>query len=734
MSYVGERVPKLDAAEKATGRTRYVQDLTVPGMLEGRILRSPVASAKILSIDVERARKLPGVLAVVTAADAPAAPFGYAKDTLALKGTRVRRIGDEVAAVAAVDADTAKAALALIRVEYEPMPANFDLDRALDPSCPRVHEDRTNLVKVHEYAHGDVQRGFASAAIVVEGTFRLPAQAHGCLGTTAVIAEWDHHGRLQLHDPTQIPFLLQRDLATALGITADRVEIRQPSIGGAFGARLDLYPHQVIAALLARQAGKPVRILFDREEDFETDPVRPRTVVRFRTGAAKDGTLIAREADVLVDCGAYVSWGAMTPVVMTHTFGSFYKIPHARFRSQAVYTNTAPTGAFRGFGNPELIFALESQMNEIADGLGIDPIELRLKNANYPGQITEQGSKITSCGMKECLEAVQQRLGPAGPPSAPHLKRGVGVAAVFHVGGGARIYRSDGCGAMVKIDDFGKVVVTVGGTDIGQGMETISAQVAADTLGVPMSRVVVSAASTDVRPWDVGVHASRTTFIAGNAVRLACEDAKRQIEEARVQLGFPPGTSYEKIVRSAHFREQGSMVLGRAFYDPPSVMMSAENKGNVSAAYVFGAHGVEVEVDTETGKVRIVRYIAAHDVGKAINPMGVEGQIEGGVLQGIGYALLEDVVLRDGGMANTNFLDYRMPGPQDMPKVEPVIIETNDPNGPFGAKGIGEPPLVPVAPALASAIAHATGIWLRELPMSPERVWRAVNRVAEPGR
>ncbi len=727
MKYVGRRIPKLDAADKATGRTRYVQDLTVPGMLEGKIFRSPVACGRIVSLDVERARKLPGVVAVITAADAPAAAFGYARDTHALKGARVRRLGDEIAAVAAVDADTAREALDLIRVEIEPAPANFDLDRALDPACPRVHEDRPNLLRVHEYAHGDVARGFAEAAVVVEGVFRLPAQAHGCLGTTAVIAEWDYHGRLVLHDPTQIPFLLQRDLAGALGIPPDKVEIRQPAIGGAFGSRLDLYPHQVIAALLAQKAGRPVRILFDREEDFATDPVRPRTVVRFRTGAARDGTLLAREADVLVDCGAYVSWGAMTPVVMTHTFGSFYRIPHAKFRSQAVYTNTAPTGAFRGFGNPEIVFALESQMDEIADRLGIDPIDLRLKNANQPGETTPQGSRITSCGMKECLEAVKARLGAPGRPAAPWLKRGVGVAAVFHVGGGARIYRSDGCGAMVKVDDFGKVTVIVGGTDIGQGMETVVAQVAADTLGVPIDRVVVTTASTDVRPWDVGVHASRTTFIAGNAVRLACEDAKRQIEEARVQLGMPEDTAYDRIVRSAHFRERGSMVLGRAFYDPPSVMMNGENKGNVSAAYVFGAHGVEVEVDTETGKVSVVRYVAAHDVGKAINPMYVEGQIEGGVLQGIGYALLEDVVLRDGAMANRNFLDYRMPGPQDMPAIEPVIIETDDPHGPFGAKGVGEPPLVPVGAAIANAIARATGVRLRELPMNSERVWRALQ-------
>ncbi len=728
MSWIGKRIPKLDAADKATGRTRFVTDLRLPGMLEGRILRSPIANGVVRSIDVSRALTLPGVVAVMTGAEAPPHPFGYARDTLALKPNRVRRVGDEVAAVAAVDADTALEALDLIRVEYEPLPAVFEIEAALAPDAPRVHEaGASNLVKSHDYSHGSAAWAFADAAEIVEGTFRLPAQAHGCLGPTGVIAEWDLQGRLILHDPTQIPFLLQKDLAAALGISAAKVEVRQPAIGGGFGARLDLYPHQVIAALLARKAGRPVRIAFDREEDFAADPVRPRTIVRMRTGVSRDGTLLAREADVLVDCGAYVSWGAMTPVVMMHTFGSFYRCPNVSYRARCVYTNTAPTGAFRGFGNPEIVFAMESQMDELADRLGIDPFEIRLRNANEPGETTPQGSHITSCGMKECLEAVRTRLGPPGTPSAPHLKRGVGIAGVFHVGGGARIYRSDGCGAMVKIDDFGKVTVIVGGTDIGQGMETVVAQMAAETLGVALDRVVVTTASTDVRPWDVGVHASRTTFIAGNAVRLAALDALRQLDEARRALALPADSPVDKIVRSVHFRDRGTMVLGQAFYDPPNAMVDEGNKGNVSAAYVFGAHGIEVEVDVETGRIRILRVIAAHDVGRAINPMQVEAQIEGGVLQGIGYALLEEVRLDGGAMANPNFLDYRMPGPQDMPVIEPVIVETLDPHGPFGAKGVGEPPIVPVAPALANAVANAIGVRVREIPMTPERIWRALR-------
>ena len=728
MSIVGQRIPKLDAADKATGRARYIQDVRLPGMLEGRIKRSTLPAGRIVSIDVSKALAVPGVCAVLTAKDVPQKLYGYEKDTPALKGDFVRRVGDEIAAVAAMTADAAQEALDLIEVVIEPLPAIFDIEKALEPGAPLVHAGRaSNLVRTHDYAHGCVEEGFAKAAKIVEGLFQLPAQAHVCLGPAGTVAEWDANGRLTLYDPTQIPFLIQRDLADALGLSPSDLRIIQPAIAGGFGARLDLYPHEIIAALLSRAAGRPVRICFDRDEDFATDPVRPRTVVRMRTACAGDGTLLAREADVIVDCGAYVSWGAVTPIVMMHTMGSFYRIPHVRYRARTVYTNTAPTGAFRGFGNPEIIFPLETQMDELACALKIDPFEFRRRNSNQSGDVTPQGSRITSCGMTQALDAVKARLKEASPkPTAPHLRRGVGVAAVFHVGGGARIYRSDGCGAMVKIDDFGKVTVVVGATDIGQGMETVAAQVAAEVLGVPLEAVRIAAADTDVRPWDVGVHASRTTFIAGNAVRLAALDALRQIEEGRAACGLPRSTSYDKVVRAMHFKEQGGLVIGRAYFDPPNAMVDKENKGNVSAAYTFGVHGVELDVDTETGAVEIRRVVAAHDVGRAINPMHTEGQIEGGVLQGIGYALLEEVILKDGKFANATFLDYRMPGPMDQPKIEAVIVETNDPSGPFGAKGVGEPPIVPVAPAIANAIADATGVRLRELPMTCERVWRAL--------
>ncbi|MEK7468670.1 MAG: xanthine dehydrogenase family protein molybdopterin-binding subunit [Planctomycetota bacterium] len=729
MKSVGQRVPKLDAADKATGKSRYVQDLRLAGMLEAKILRSKVPHGRIVSIDVTEAWKVPGVRAILTAKDIPAKVWGYSKDQVALKGDRVRRIGDELAAVAATDIEAAIEACERIKVLIEPLPAVYEMEAALEPGAPVLHEARgSNLVQTHHYEHGKIEEAFSNAAKIVEGTFILPAQQHGCLGPAGAIAEWDANGRLTLHDPTQIPFLVQRDLAEALDISPADIRLVQPCIGGAFGARLDLYPHEAIVALLAKKTGTPVRIVFSRDEDFQTDPVRPRTVVRLRTAAAADGTLLGRDADILVDCGAYVSWGAMTPVVMVNTFGNFYQCPAARYKARTVCTNTQPTGAFRGFGNPELLFAMESQMDELAKALHIDPIDFRLKNANRSEETTPAGGRITSCGFKEVLEAVRTRLKRPAASALPHLRRGIGIAAVFHVGGGARIYRSDGCGATVKVDDFGKVVVIVGATDIGQGMETAMAQIAADEIGVPVSMVrVATQADTDIRLWDVGVHASRTTFIAGNAVRLAAKEAKKQIEDARAALKLPADASIDKVVRAEHFRQKGRLIVASVFYDPPTTMVDKANHGNVSAAYTWGCHGVEVEVDTETGQVVVKRIVAAHDIGKAINPMHAEGQVEGGVIQGLGYALFEECVLKDGKMQNGFFLDYRMPGLRDIPEIETVLVETNDPEGPFGAKGIGEAPIVPIGPAIANAIADATGVRMREFPMTPERVWRALR-------
>jgi CO/xanthine dehydrogenase Mo-binding subunit len=770
---VGRRLPKLDAPDKATGRTIYGHDVRLPRMLHGRILYSRYPHARLASVDVSRASRLPGVKAIVTAADNPTARFGYGKDNTPLKGEVVRSLRDEVAAVAAADADTAAEALALIRVEYEPLAPVFDPQAALAPGAPLLHSGReSNLFTTYRYSHGDLAQAERDSQVVVEADYELPYVAHAALETSVVVASFDHHGRLTVYSTTQIPFLLQRDLAEALGLDGSQIRIIQTAVGGAFGRGLDIYPFEPIAALLARKAGQPVRIAFSREEEFLAAPMRQPARVQARAGARRDGCLAFRDVHALLDIGAYVSWGSVTPLVMMETTASLYRVPAARFVADCVYTNNPITGAVRGYGNPQSTFFVETLMDRLAEALGMDPIDFRVRNANRPHEETPQGLKITSCGLKECLEAVAARAdrmaraaqplggaiaGPAvqpaqvtgGPETA--RKRGRGFAATLNVGGGARIYRSDGCGATVKVDDFGHVSLITGSTEIGQGSETVLAQIVAEVLGVQLTDISVHNSDSDVKPWDVGVHASRTTFIAGNAAYQAALDARRQLfETAAEMLGAGPhellardghiqvagrdgaGLRLSKVARARHFRDGGQIVSGEGWYDPPTQLVDKDTyKGNISATYGFGAQMAEVEVDVETGQVRVLRLVCANDVGRAINPMAVEGQIEGGAQMGLGYALSEELLVKEGRVLNPNFLDYRLFTAADMPPIETIIVETDDPDGPYGAKGVGEMGGTPTAAAVANAIYDAVGVRLTALPMTPERVLAAL--AGQPG-
>lgn len=771
---IGQRIPKLDAPDKATGRTVYGHDVKLAGMLHGRILYSQYASAKIKRVDVSRALKLNGVKAILTAEDNPPTKFGYGKDNVPIKGDVVRSLRDEVAAVAAVDADTAAEALDLIEVEYEPLIPLFDAREAMKADAPLIHPERkSNLFQKYKYSHGDVATGERESDVIVEADFELPYVAHAAMETSVVIASFDHRDHLTLYSTTQIPFLLQRDLAEALGIEGNDIRIIQTAIGGAFGRGLDIYPYEPIAALLARKAGKPVRISFSRHEEFLAAPMRQPALIHARAGAKRDGKITFRDAYALLDVGAYISWGSVTPLVMMETTASLYRVPHVKFEADCVYTNNLITGAVRGYGNPQSTFYTETLMERLAQALNIDPVDFRLRNANIPNEENQQGLIITSCGLKECIEAVAARADSglriadgesrkasnqsfrssaiSHQPSA--IKRGIGFASTLNVGGGARIYRSDGCGATVKVDDFGHVSLITGSTEIGQGSETILAQIVAEVLGVKVEDVNVLNSDTDVKPWDVGVHASRTTFIAGNAAHIAAMDARRQLFETASELlkakpeelvardGFIVETRngaslpLEKVARARHYREGGKVILGEGWYDPPTKLVDKDTyKGNISATYGFGTQMAEVEVDTETGKVRVLRLVCANDVGRAINPMAVEGQIEGGAQMGLGYALTEELIVKEGRVMNPDFLDYRLFTSADMPEVESIIIETDDPQGPFGAKGVGEMGGTPTAAAIANAIHDATGVWLTQLPMTPERVLKALEEQGKEGK
>jgi len=742
---VGTRFPKLDAMEKVQGKAVYIHDLKVPRMLYGKILWSEHAHARILKIDTSRAEKLPGVRAVITGYNTPEIKTGFFKDNPVLKKGKVRQYRDEVAAVAAESLEIAEEAVRLIDVEYEPLPAVFDPFEAMREDAPLIHEDKdSNILKLPwKLICGDPDEGRRQADFIAEENYSLPWVTHCCMGTSGCMAEFHANGNLTVHSPTQIRYLAQRDFMdamAALGLKNKRVKVITTAIGGAFGSKLDTYPFEFITILLAYYSGRPVRLIFSREEEFFATATRQKVEAKISQGCTKDGLLTFRDVDMVLDNGAYTSWGATTPSVMMMPISSLYKVPNVRYLAKCVYTNNIYATAMRGYGNPQATFAIESQIDTLAEMAGIDPLEFRLINANTPGELTPQGFEVGSCGLKECLEAVRESLN-WNEKRGKRDGSGVGIGSLIHVGGGARIYKSDGCGTIIKLDDFGKVTVMSGATDMGQGSDTVIAQIVAEELGVIIEDIAVIMGNTDQETWDVGAHASRTTFVAGNSALFAARKAKEQIldlaapilNEPRENLDIKNRNVYsvtnpeasmplDRLLRALHFKTGGTQIVASHFYDPPTQMLDREMKGNFSAAYTYGVHGAEVKVDQETGKVDILKYVIAMDVGKAINPMLVEGQLEGGAAMGIGYSLMEEMHLDRGKVLNPNFLDYKMMTFPDMPEVESIIIETNDQFGPFGAKGIGEPPLVGSAPAIANAIYDATGKRIRSLPITMEKL------------
>lgn len=747
---VGKRIPKLDAWDKVYGKTMYIHDIKLPRMLYGKILWSSYPHAKIKKIDTSRAEKLPGVKAVITGYNTPEIKVGFMRDNPVLKRDKVRQYRDEVAAVAAISPEIAEEAVSLIEVEYEELPGVFDPESAMAEGAPLVHEENgSNILKLKwSFNHGDVEEAKSKSLHVVEDRFKLTWVNHCCMGTCGCIAEFHPNGNLTVYSPTQVRFLAQRDFQAALaalGLKDKRVRVVRTAIGGAFGQKLDTYPYEFITILLAYYAQRPVKLVYSREEEFFATPTRQPVIIDIAQGCDGNGRLTFRDVRMILDNGAYTSWGATTPSVMLMPVSSLYKVPNVRFDAKCVYTNNLYSTAMRGYGNPQATFAIESQIDRLAEAAGIDAVEFRLLNANTPGEVTPQNFKVTSCGLRECLETVREKLGWSEKRGKDE-GRGVGVASLVHVGGGARIYRSDGCGTIIKLDDFGKATVVTSATDMGQGSETVIAQIVAEELGIGVEDIEIVNYNTDIEHWDAGAHASRTTFVAGNAALHAARKAKLQLLEIAAKMlnedvenldvrdrvvysKTNPEAKMEigKVLRGAHFTENGRMIVAEHYYDPPNEMLDKGMRGNLSAAYTYGSHGVEVEVDKETGQVRILRYVVAKDVGRTINPLLMEGQLDGGVAMGIGYALTEQVRIDKGKVLNPNFLDYKVLTFADVPEVESVLIETDDPEGPFGAKGIGEPPLVATAPAIANAIYDAIGVRIRELPITPERILMALK-------
>jgi len=749
-SVVGKPIPKLDAAQKALGQAEYIQDIKLPGMLYGRILYSKFAHAVINKMDISKAVALPGVHAVLTGEDIPdKMKMGFYKDNPPLKKGKVCCFRDEVAAVAATTPDIAKKALDLIEIEYEELKGIFDPEKAMEKDAPLVHDHlKSNLLKLPWSLHyGDVEKAEQEAAFVVEDRFTTTWVTHCCLGTSGAIALFDAKDNLTVYTNTQIPSLAQKDFLEALkamGLKNKRARVIKPIIGGGFGSKLDTYAYEHIAILLAHKSRKPVKIVFDRQEEFKATSTRQPTITHIKQGCDKEGKLLFREVKMVLDNGARTSWGATTPSVMMMPITSLYRVENVRYDAKCVYTNNTYSQAMRGYGNPQATFAIESSLDMLAEKAGIDRIEIRRINQNQPGDNTPQGFKITTCGLAQCIDEVEKELITKGPKEKGV---GVGLASLIHVGGGARIYKSDGCGAILKMDDYGKVDIFTGGTDMGQGLDNITAQIVAEELGLLVEDINVVHSDTDVCPWDVGAHASRSTFVAGNAALGAAKKVKKkllkfgaklldaEVEDLvlRDRLIFVPNNPEKsmaigKLLRKAHFSPGGTMLMADHFYDPLNENMGRDFKGNMSMTYAFGVHGVKVKVDEETGKVQVLDYVAAHDVGRAINPLLLEGQVYGGVIMGLGYALTEEVVLKKGENMNANFRDYKLFTAKDAVSIKAPVIETNDKDGPFGAKGIGEPGCVPTAPAVANAVYDAIGVRIKDLPITPEKILAGLKK------
>ncbi|MFQ5911887.1 MAG: xanthine dehydrogenase family protein molybdopterin-binding subunit [Nitrospinota bacterium] len=748
-SVLGKPIPSIESREKSMGMGEYVTDVVLPGMLWGKILRSPLPHARILHVDTSRALAHRGVKAVLTGGDLPPIPIGHnIHDEKILAADKVRYAGDEVAAVAAVDLDAAEEALELIRVEYEELPFVIDPIVAMADGAPRIHEAERNIAKEGVIARGDVDRAMKEADAVVEETFWTSA-AHQCyMEPMAAVAEFDTNGRLTLHLGIQDPWIVKHDYAAPLQMDAGDIRVVHTFIGGGFGSKKMQCLH-LIAAWLARKAGRPVRIDNTREEEFLATHPRVPMKIWTRLGARRDGAFLAKDADFIADNGAYTNEALAITGIASYRMDNLYRLPNVRARYRLVYTNKFPTGGYRGFGNPQGAFALESAIDMLAERLGMDPAVMRMKNFVQSGDVTVHGWKLGSVGVQDCLERAEAESGwsqkrDAGGVPKDGKYRGIGVACCLHTSGFRGSFKDfDGSSATVRVDEDGRAYLLTGEVDLGQGSRTLFSQIVAEELGVGMEDIRVSGVDTDLTPMCLGAFATRTTTVGGHAVIRAARNAKEKIlahaagelecrpEDLELHDGsiFVKGSpdrsvAFRAVARSMVLTQGGKPILGEGNFVPADVVIpdSETRFGNSSIAYPFAAQVAEVEVDAETGEVRVIQMWAAHDSGRILNRLTAEGQVEGGVLQGVGWALMEEFKFEGGRVANPNFYDYRVPTMSDFLPIHVDFVDNIEPRGPYGAKGLGEPCIVPTAAAIANAVSHAIGARVTSLPITAEKV------------
>ncbi|WP_404863485.1 xanthine dehydrogenase family protein molybdopterin-binding subunit [Georhizobium sp. MAB10] len=754
---VGQPLPKIENREKVLGKAEYIADLFRPGMVHAALLGSPHAHARILSYDVSNALAAPGVVAVLTGDDVGHGRMGaFIKDEHAIAKGKVLYVGEPVAAVAAETEAEARAACRLIKIEYEELQAVLSPEEGIADGAPILHEELGSYFKVFNAGssgnvcsrtvleEGDVDAAWAQCDVVVEGEFTTQAQAHLALEPCGALAEVDANGRVTLWSANQSVFRVQANVSESLGLPMSKLRCLTPRVGGGFGNKMEAHI-QPITVALAIKCGRPVKMILSREEDFEVVRARHPYRIRMKTGAKSDGTLVARRCEVLLDCGAFAD---DSPGVLGYSLlmaGGPYRIPNMKCEGQLIYTNKLRFGAYRGFGNPQVTFAGEQQIDEIARHIGMDPFEIRRKNMLQEGDSWFVGPKIASNGLAECLSAIEEasgwNKGGVRSTASPGKKRGYGLAVSAHISGLL------GTGAIVRMLEDGTIALNTGATDIGQGSDTVLAQICAETLRVPLSMVSVASPDTDGSPYNWGTTASRVTYTTGRAVAAAAGSVVKQAMAHAAEIldcdladlelrdggrigarGANTDLSFAAISARAHWAKGGpivgskTLVFDEPTHDPKRAIALGLPFPRIGV-FSFGALLTEIEVDEVSGQVKVLRAWTAADVGQAINPLLVEVQLEGAFVQGMGYALYEEMVWDGGRLANPSMMDYKIPTSRDVPNdIYAIIVEEPEPNGPFGAKGAGEIGLNCVPASIANAVHQATGFRHRHLPLTSERV------------
>jgi CO/xanthine dehydrogenase Mo-binding subunit len=740
----GQRLPRLDGGPKATGRFTYAADFALPGTLYGKVLRSETPHARLVRIDVSRARTMPGVRAVIAAADIPPNRYGNAiKDQTVFATDTIRFVGQPLAAVAATSVEAAERALAAIVVEAEPLVPLFDPEAALAPNAPLLHREwqdyvalpfikrEGNLAGRSRMHFGDVTAAFAQAHKVYEHRFTTALQHAGYTEPRAASAAWDGGGALTVWTNAQLPFEVQTTLADILGLPTSLIRVVVPGVGGGFGGKLRIGVEH-FAALLARVCGRPVKMVTTSEEELIAAHPRQAAIITLKTAVAGDGRLLARQGRVVVDCGAYSGSGPGTGAVALQCLYGPYRTPCYDLESLAVYTNKVPSGSFRAPSGPMANFAVESQMDMIAADLGVDPLELRLRNVVREGDLGPAGEVLKAVSIEDCLRRAADAIGWHDRKPAPGRGRGIACSWWMTTGGSSGVY--------LKLNTDGSVNLSSGAVELGTAALTGAAQILAEELALDLDDIRIAPVDTQATPYDYGAQGSRTAFSVGNACIAAARDLRQQAfaivaklhgvpaDEMRLQgkciVAGPHRVPLAEVARVSQLSGGGLIAHGTAVNPPPAYDAArVENHPlPVWNTPSFHAHAAEVGVDEATGEITIHRYVVAQDVGYAINPTYIEGQIEGGVSQGLGQALSEEIVYRDGRVQNANLTDYKMPTSLDVPPIESILIECPSQAGPYGAKGVGEPPCIEPPATIANAIAAATGLWVQSLPITAEKV------------